>query len=80
VGLKLRGGFQYLPVVFKSVVVEKERRSFTLGMGALLDTLFTCDVAGVYSTWEQQNTAYPADALRESYSNLTIYLSTAYRF
>jgi long-subunit fatty acid transport protein len=82
VGVKIRSGFQYQPVVFKSVVVEKERQTLTLGMGALLDTMFTIDVAGVYATWDQQSTTWPAylKAPHESYRNLTVYLSTAYRF
>jgi long-subunit fatty acid transport protein len=74
---KLRGGYYYDPIPFRTANVERDRHFITGGAGFLIDRTVTLDLAYVRGLWE---VADPDLSTYEEYQTDRFFLSAAYRF
>lgn len=59
-----RAGFMYLQSPYKDDPSQFDRKYFTLGAGALINNIFTIDVAYAYGWWEDIGDNYGVDVSR----------------
>lgn len=74
---RLRGGYYYDPIPFRTTNVERERHFITAGAGFLIDRLVTLDFAYIRGLWEVRD---PQISTSEEYKADRFFLSAAYRF
>jgi long-subunit fatty acid transport protein len=66
-----RAGFMYLQSPFKDDPSQFDRKYLTLGAGALIDNIFTIDVAYAYGWWEDIGDNYDVNVSR-TYQDINI--------
>lgn len=74
---KLRGGYYYDPIPFRTANVDRERHFITGGAGFLIDRVVTLDFAYVRGLWKVKD---PDLLTLEEYKTDRFLLSAAYRF
>lgn len=74
---RLRGGYYYDPIPFRTANVERDRHFITAGAGFLVDRVVTLDFAYVWGLWKATD---PQISTSEEYKTNRFFLSAAYRF
>jgi len=82
IGLRLRGGFMYMPSPFKDDPSEFDREYLTGGIGFLADETVAIDAAYVYGYWKDigDNYGYNESRTFQDITSQKLVLTFSYRF
>jgi len=74
--VRLRGGYSIEPIAYNKGEIDKDRASWSAGVGVLIDRVLTIDAAYVRSSFER---SMPDNGLAQELTESKVYVSLAYR-
>lgn len=82
INLKIRSGYMYTPVALTVNQITQERRTFSVGLGTIIDKIMTVDMALLFTNWQVNNSEIFEDGteVNEDFKIIDFLLTIAYRY